>query len=273
MAATREATKDSKGGYASVNGLDLYYEAHGAGDPLVLLPGGLMTIDMMGPIVPSLAQTRQVIAVEPQAHGHTADIDRPLTYEQMADDTAALIAHLGCDRADVFGFSAGGGIALQTAIRHPEVVRKLVVVSGTYTSDGEYPEIRTLEASFQPDLPMLSPLRDAYVRVAPNPDDWPTLVAKVRQALMDDYDWTTDVAAIRAPTLIVVGDADTLPPAHAVALFEVLGGGRAASAMGNPAKCQLAVLPGTTHFSILQRTDLLLAVITPFLAAPMPEAK
>ena len=122
-------TRTGKGSYAEVNGLEMYYEIYGTGKPLVLLPGGLMTIGMMGQILPDLARTRQVIAVEVQGHGHTADIDRALTYEQMADDIAALITHLGLEHADVFGFSSGGGIALQTAIRHPEVVRKLVVAS------------------------------------------------------------------------------------------------------------------------------------------------
>ena len=135
----------------------MYYEIHGAGSPLVLIPGGLMTIDMMGALLPSLAKTRQVIAVEPQGHGHTADIDRPLTYEQMADDIAALISYLGLERADVFGFSVGGGIALQTAIRHPDVVRKLVVASAPFRSDGEYPEIRALVASFHAECAYVVP--------------------------------------------------------------------------------------------------------------------
>ena len=146
--STNERNTDGKGSYAEVNGLKMYYEIHGTGKPLVLLPGGLMTIGMMGQIVPDLARTRQVIAVEVQGHGHTADIDRPLTYEHMADDIAALIKHLGLERADVFGFSAGGNVALQTAIRHPDVVRKLVVASAPSKSDGEYPEIRALMASF-----------------------------------------------------------------------------------------------------------------------------
>ena len=116
---TGTTTTHGTGRYAPVNGLEMYYEIHGTGSPLILIPGGLMTIDMMGALLPSLAKTRQVIAVEPQGHGHTADIDRPLTYEHMADDIAALISYLGIERADVFGFSMGGGIALQTAIRHP----------------------------------------------------------------------------------------------------------------------------------------------------------
>jgi len=263
---------DGKGSTASVNGLELYYEIHGTGKPMILLPGGLMTIDMMGPLLPSLARTRQVIAVEPQAHGHTADVDRPLTYEQCADDTAALIKHLQLPEADVFGFSMGGAIALQIAIRHPDVVRRLVVASAPCRSDGEYPEIRALVESFRPEAPMLAPMREAYLRTAPNPGDWPRLIAKVRESAAEDLDWSADVAAIKAPTLIVVGDADTVLPSHAVEMFGLLGGGKADAAMGRPAHSQLAILPGTTHFSFLSRVDLLLAIIAPFLDTPMPPA-
>jgi len=267
---SNERSKDAKGRYASVNGLEMYYEIHGTGKPLVLLPGGLMTIGMMGQVLSSLAKTRQVIAVELQAHGHTADVDRQLTYEQMADDTAALIKHLGLERADVFGFSVGGGVALQTAIRHPAVVRKLVVVSAPCKSDGVYPEIHALEASFNPDAAFLSPMREAYVSIAPKPEDWPQLVTKMRSLLAEDFDWAQDVAAIQAPTLIVVGDADTVRPSHAVEMFGLLGGGKADGELGNLSIAQFAVLPGTTEFSLLSRTDLLLAIITPFLDAPMP---
>ena len=271
--STNDRNTVGKGSYAEVHGLAMYYEIHGTGKPLVLIPGGFMTIGMMGQVVPDLARTRQVIAVELQGHGHTADIDRPFTYEQMADDIAALIQHLGLERADVFGFSFGGGVALQTAIRHPEVVRKLVVVSAICKSDGVYPEILALMASFDAESSVLSPNREAYVRTAPKPEDWPQFVAKARPLLIEDYDWTQDVAAIQAPTLIVVGDADTVLPTHAVELFGLLGGGKADSAMGNLSNAQLAVLPGTTEFSMLARNDLLLAIITPFLDAPMPMAR
>ena len=220
-----EKITDNKGSYAQVHGLKMYYEIHGTGKPLVLLPGGVMTISMMGHILLSLAKTRQVIAVELQAHGHTADIDRPLTYEHMADDIAALIKHLGLEHTDAFGFSMGSGVALQTAIRHPEVVRKLVVASVASKRDGVYPEIHALEASFNPDAAFLSQFHEAYVSVAPKPQDWPRLVDKMRSLLAEDYDWAQDVAAIQAPTLIVVGDADTVRPAHAVELFGLLGGG------------------------------------------------
>ncbi len=270
---TNERTSGGKGSYASVNGLEMYYEIHGTGEPLVLIHGGFMTIGMMGQIVPSLAETRQVIAVELQGHGHTADIDRPWTYEQMADDIAALIKLLRLERADVFGFSVGGNITLQTAIRHPEVVRKLVVAGAPCRSDGEYPENRALMERFTGESSILSSAREAYISVAPRPQDWQQLVARARQMATEDYDWTQDMAAIQAPALIVVGDADSVFPAHAVEMFELLGGGKAESMMGNLSKAQLAMLPGITHFTLLTHSDLLLEVITPFLDAPMPVAR
>jgi pimeloyl-ACP methyl ester carboxylesterase len=268
-----ERNKEGEGSYASVNGLNMYYEIYGTGKPLVLLHGGLATIDMMfGQLLPPLAQTRQVIAVELQAHGHTADIERPLSFELMADDIAALIKHLGLEHADIFGYSLGGGVALQTAIRHPEVVRKLVVASAPYKRDGWYPEVLAGMASMNAEAAKAmvgTPVHQAYVSVAPKPEDWSALVAKLSQLLRQDYDWSTVVASIKTPTLIVVGDADSVRPAHAVEMFGLLGG-KADGAMGGLPQSQLAVLPGTTHFSILTRTDLLLPIITPFLDAPMP---
>ena len=158
----------------------------------------------------------------------------------------------------------GAEIALQTAIRHPEVVRKLVVISGRFRSDGEYPEIRAFEQSFAPNMPMLAPLRDAYLAASPSPDGWAVLVAKMRQLLAEEFDWSAQVASITAPTLVVVGDADTLPVAHAVELFALLGGETAAAAIGNLSKAQLAVLPATTHFGIVQHSELP-AIVSRFL--------
>ena len=269
--------KDAPDSYAPMNGLNMYYEIHGMGKPLVLLHGGLATIDaLFGQLLPLLAQTRQVIAVELQAHGHTADIERPLSFELMADDIAALIKHLGLEHADIFGFSLGGGVALQTTIRHPEVVRKLVVVSAVYKRDGWYPEVLAGMASMNAEAAEAmvgSPMHEAYVNTAPKPVDWSALVAKSGQLLRQDYDWSTAVASIKAPTLIVVGDADSVRVDHAVELFGLLGGGKMDGAMGGLPNSQLAVLPGTTHFSILARTDLLLPIIPAFLDAPMPKAE
>src|SRR5829696_10352084 len=153
--------------FADVNGVQMYYEVRGTGDPLVVIPGGLMTSAMMGPLVSALASSRQVITIEPQAHGHTVDVDRPLGYEQLADDSAALIAQLGLGRTDLLGFSLGAEIALLTAIQHPEAVRKLVVVSGRFRSDGEYPEIRSFEQAFAPAYPALAQIRDTYLAASP----------------------------------------------------------------------------------------------------------
>ena len=267
----------SKGNYAEVNGLNMYYEIHGTGEPLVLLHGAYMTIDAMGEVVPSLAETRRVIAVELQAHGHTADIDRPLSYEQMADDTAALLRHLGIEQADVFGFSMGGGVALQVAVRYPEVVRKLVVASASYTSEGMHPELLEMIPSITPEVFAGSPIEEAYLRTAPNPDDFPTLVAKLKQLDMEPFAWPPeDIRGIAAPTLLVIGDSDAIRLEHAVELFRLLGGGVMGDLAGLP-KSQLAVLPGTTHFippgsGVLDRADWLLSMVGEFLDAPMPEA-
>jgi pimeloyl-ACP methyl ester carboxylesterase len=266
----------SKGNYAEVNGLNMYHEIHGTGQPLVMLHGAYMTIDAMGEVVPALAETRQVIAVELQGHGRTADIDRPVSYELMADDVAALLRHLVIEKADVFGYSMGGGVALQVAIRHPEVVRKLVVASASYTSDGMHPELLEMIPTLTPEVFAGSPIEEAYLRIAPNPEDFPTLVAKIKQLDMQPFAWPPeDIRGIAAPTLLIVGDSDAIRLEHAVELFRLLGGGVMGDLSGLP-KSQLAVLPGTTHFvppgsAVLDRADWLLSMIPPFLDAPMPE--
>ncbi|HVB22113.1 MAG TPA: alpha/beta hydrolase [Ktedonobacteraceae bacterium] len=268
---------DQQKGYAPVNGLDIYYEIHGSGEPLVLLPGSFMTVEAMGEIVPQLAATRRVIGVELQGHGHTADIERPLRYELMADDIAALIRHLGLEQADIFGYSLGGGVALQTAIRHPEVVRKLVLASTIFKRNGWYPETLAGMAAISVEMFAGTPIHEAYLKFSPRPEAWPTLIAKIKQLLGEDYDWTKGVTALKTPTLILVGDADGLRPAHAVEFFGLLGGGQAdGDLVGLPA-AQLAVLPATTHVGwappyhgIMARIHLLLPIITEFLDAPMP---
>jgi pimeloyl-ACP methyl ester carboxylesterase len=276
--SSKMANTSRQTGYAPVNGLNMYYEIRGTGQPLVLLHGAYMTIDAMGEVVPALARTRQVIAVELQGHGHTADVDRPLSYEQMADDTAALLRHLGVEQADVFGFSTGGGVALQVAIRDPEVVRKLVVASASYTSDGMQPELLEMTPSITPETFAESPIEEEYLHTAPNPDDFPTLVAKLKQLDMEPFAWSQEnIRGIAAPTLIIVGDSDAIRLEHAVELFRLLGGGVMGDLAGLP-KSQLAVLPGTVHFfpsgsGVLDRADWLVAMIGGFLDAPMPETE
>ena len=256
----------SKRSYALVNGLNMYYEIHGEGQPLVLLHGALSAISTsFGKVLPQLSSTRQVIAVEQQAHGHTADIDRPLTYEQMADDTAALLQQLGIEKADLFGWSMGAGIALQIAIRHPEVVRKLVLASVTYNRNGFCPELLAgLETSKPEDLAG-SPFQEEYERFAPKPQEWPRLFAKVNQLDREVQDWPPEVIqSIKAPTLLIIGDSDVVRPEHTVELFRLLGGGVAGDLVGLP-RSQLAVLPGTTHVTLVDRADWLVSMITQFL--------
>jgi pimeloyl-ACP methyl ester carboxylesterase len=267
----------TQGKYANINGLAIYYEIHGTGEPLVLLPGSFGTIDMFAQLLPLLAETRQVIAVELQGHGHTADIERPLSFEQMADDIAALIQHLGLEQADLLGYSLGGGVALQTAFRHPEVVRTLVVMSAPYKSEGWYPEVRTGLRAITAEAAKAwvgSPMHQAYVSIAPNPASWPALVAKVGQLVGQDYDWSEAVSALKIPTLIVVGDADGVRTAHAVEFFERLGGGQRDAGWDGSgmSSARLAILPGTTHANILF-SPVLASTVTPFLDAPMPDAK
>jgi pimeloyl-ACP methyl ester carboxylesterase len=272
-----DARTPGAGGYAPVNGLNMYYEIHGTGRPLVLLHGAYMTIDMFGELLPTLAETRRVIAVELQGHGHTADVDRPLSYEQMADDVAALLRHLEIEEADIFGYSMGGGVALQIAIRHPEVVRKLVPASTSYTSDGMHPELLEMILSIVPEAFAGSPVDEAYLRTAPNPEDFPNLVAKLKRLLMEPFAWPPEhLRAIEEPTLIVVGDSDAIRLEHAVEMFRLLGGGVMGDLAGLP-RSRLAVLPGTTHlvppgFGVLDRADWVVAMIGEFLDAPVPEA-
>lgn len=268
-----ETTTIAGGRYAAVNGLNMYYEVHGAGQPLVLLHGGFMTIEALGPLLPSLAQTRRVIAVELEGHGRTADLDRPLSPEQMAEDVAGLLRQLGIAQTDVFGFSLGGQTALRLAMRHPDLVRKLVLASTTYGNDGFYPSVVASWPGMSPEVLAGTPMEQAYARTAPNPEHWPVFVDKMKHALMDFEGWpAADVQSITAPTLLLLGDADVVRPEYAVEMFRLLGGAREDGGVGGVPQSQLAVLPGTTHFSMLYRTDLLLPIVTPFLDAPMPEA-
>jgi len=270
------ATTDAQTGYAPVDELNMYYEIHGRGRPTILLHGAYMTIELMGPILPGLAKSRQVIAVEQQGHGHTADIDRPLTYEQMADDTAALLRHLEIDNADVVGYSMGGGIALQMAIRHPDLVRRLVLTSTSFSSDGMHAAALEMFPSITAELFAGSPIEEAYLRTAPKPADFPKLVEKLTQLDTTPFAWSEqDIRSIAAPTLIVLGDSDGIRLEHAVELFALRGGGVMGDLAGLP-ESQLAVLPGTAHYvppgsGLLDRTEWLLAMIPPFLDAPEPD--
>ncbi len=266
---------ETQTGYAPIDGLEMYYEIHGSGRPLLLLHGAYMTIDMMEPLLSGLAATRQVIAVEQQGHGRTADADRPITYERMADTTAALLRHLDVGAADVVGYSMGGGIALQLGIRHASLVRKLVVAAASFTSDGMHAVALEMFPSITPEMFAGSPIEEAYQRLAPDPANFPALVEKLKRLDTTDFAWPeSDIRAIPAPTIIVLGDSDGIRLEHAVELFKLRGGGVMGDLAGMP-DAQLAVLPGTSHFvppgtGLLDRAEWLLAMIPPFLDAPMP---
>jgi pimeloyl-ACP methyl ester carboxylesterase len=271
-------TAESTSGYAPVNGLNMYYEIHGSGDvPLIALHGWFSNFETdFGPILPLLAETRQVIGVEQQGHGRTAMIDRPYSYEQMADDTAALLEHLGIEQADFFGYSMGSAIAIEMALRHSELVRKIVLVGGvSYSMEGLYPELtagvievtpEALEQNLQG-----TPWQEAYARLAPNPDDWITLITK---KIAHDSEWkgwsAETIASIESPTLLIIGDSDIVRPEHVIEMFRLLGGGVPGDLTGLP-KSQLAILPGSTHVTVIFQAEWLASMIEAFLNAPMPD--
>lgn len=266
-----------KKGYAPVNGLNLYYEIYGHGEPLVLMHGGLGAIEMFGPNVQELAKTRQVIAVDLQGHGRTADIDRPLSVEFMADDIAGLLKHLGIKQADIMGYSLGAGVTLQTAIRHPEVVRKLVVASIPIKRNGFYQDILRQQEQMGPqaaEFMKQTPMYELYARIAPKPEDWTRLITKIGEAMKVDYDWSEKVKTIKAPTLLIAADADIFPPSHAVETFELLGGGQRDGGWDGSGQIpsQLAILPGVTHYNLFM-SPLLVQTALAFLDKPENKAK
>jgi pimeloyl-ACP methyl ester carboxylesterase len=268
------ATKGT-GEYAEVNGINLYYEKHGAGRPLILLHGGLGSGEMFGPVLPALAERHQVITVDLQGHGRTADIDRPIDIRLMADDIAALIDHLGLEKPDLVGYSLGGGVALQTAAKYPAKVRRLVAVSVNIRPDAIYPEIRAQQGQvtaaaveFMKDTPMYK----LYQRDAPRPQDFGRLLDKIGEAMSKDYDFSDEVRALKVPTLIVTADADMAPPSHAVEIFKLLDGGLRDGGWTGEGRPKgghaLAILPGLTHYDIFA-SPLLAAVARDFLDAQL----
>ncbi len=256
---TSDSTTHAKsaGQYAELNGINLYYETHGRGRPLILLHGGLGSGEMFGPVLPLLAERHQVIAVDLQGHGRTADIDRPIDARLMADDIAALIDHLRLATPDVVGYSLGGGVAFHTAAKYPAKVRRLVMVSANIRPDAIYKEMRAQQgqvnaaaAEFMKDTPMYQ----LYQRVAPRPEDFPRLLDKIGEAMSKDFDFTEEVRGLQVPTLVVAADADMAPPSHYVEVFQLLDGGfRDGGWMGEgrpKGGHALAILPGLTHYNI-----------------------
>lgn len=245
--------------YAHVNGLNMYYEVHGDGPPLVLLHGGVHTIDLsFGNLIPEFATARRVIAPELQGHGRTADTDRDMDVKYFASDVAGLLDHLGVDRADLFGFSLGGGTALQFALDHPDRVRKLVAASFPYSPEGIRPEIVTPElqatSTLLPTPDDFAEMRDAYLRVAPDPGHFEEFIGKTSRAATSHPGWSAaELGAIRVPVMLVFGDSDFSYVEHAVAMRALIPG------------AQLAVLPGTKHVDVPRRTSVIYPLVSEFL--------
>lgn len=255
-------------GYANVNGLKMYYEVYGAGKPLVLLHGAFNTIQTaFGQLIPELSQTRQVIAAEMQGHGRTADIDRPFSFEAMADDVAALLKFLKKDSADVLGYSMGGEIAMQLAIRHPQMVNKLIIVSAAYKYEGWSSETRAILPIITPQMFEGSPIKVAYDSLAPHPEYWPQFVNKMKQFITTPHDFGAEkIKAIKSPTLIISGDGDGLLPEHALEIYRLRGGKYMIDFSQVPA-VQLAIFPGTSHIGVMMQAGWLLSILKPFLDA------
>ncbi len=261
--------KPVRTGYVPANGVNYYYEIYGRGAPLLLLHGGLGSIEMFGPILPTLAKGRQVIAVDLQGHGRTALGDRPISLPAMGDDMAAVVKQLGQDTVDVLGYSMGGGVALRLAIQHPEVVRRLVLVSTPYAQDGFYPEMLPQQAQVgaaMADAMKQTPMYSSYMAVAPQPQDFPRLLDRMGEFMRTPYDWTEDVKKLKGPVLLVYGDADMIRLDHAVRFYQLLGGGLkdAGWQREHMSQNRLAILPNVTHYEIFLATALVPTVL-PFL--------
>lgn len=244
-------------GRAPVNGLELYWESLGSGGtPLVMLHGGYGQTAMLGGLPARLAEDRRVVAVDLQGHGRTADIDRPLTYEALGDDIAALTQHLGLGSVDLMGYSLGGGTALRTAIQHPDRVRRLVVVASPFSRAGWYPDIQEQMSTMDRGLFEMfrqTPLYAGYAAVAPDVAAFPTLMDKMGALLSADYDWSDEVRGLPTPTMLVVGDADSMPPSYAAEFFALLGGGLRDGGWDGSGvtQHQLAIIPGATHHTVI----------------------
>ena len=262
------------GAYADVNGLHLYYETFGSGKPLILLHGGLGSGEMFGPIIPAFTDAgRQVITVDLQGHGRTADIDRPIDTRLMADDIAALIDQLGLDKPDVLGYSLGGGTAMFLGVKHPDKIGRLILVSANVTRAAipaemlaQQGQVTAAAAEFMKDTPMYQ----LYQQVAPRPEDFGRLLDKMGQSMAADFDFSEEIRGLRMPTMIVAGDADMAPPSHYVEAYKLLDGGlRDGGWMGEgrpKGGHALAIIPGRTHYNMAE-SPLLAAVTNDFLGS------
>jgi len=266
------AEAQGTGARVKVNGMQMYYEVSGAGEPLVVLHGAYMNIPTMGAIIPQLAKTHKVYALELQGHGRTTDIDRPITYQNLADDVAAFMDAVGLPKADVFGYSMGAGAGLQFAIRHPAKLNKLVAASVAYDLKGWQPEFTAMIPSMTVQMIVGMPFAADYRKLAANPDGFPELARKLIALEKEPMAWGEQVKTVKAPVLIIAGDADVATLEHTVALFKLLGGGVMGD-MGKPLPAsRLAVLPATSHTAVITQAELLHALIEPFLKGQAPKS-
>jgi pimeloyl-ACP methyl ester carboxylesterase len=262
---------ERKGNYAHVNGMKMYYEVSGTGDPLIVLHGVYMNILSMAEIISKLAKTHKVYAPEFQGHGRTTDVDRPLTYPNLADDVVAFMDAVGLKKVDVFGYSMGAEAGLQLAIRHPEKVKRLVLAGVAYDFEGWQPEFKAAIPQMTVEMFVNTPFAEDYRKIAPNPDGFPALVQKVIALQKAPMAWEEDVKKIKNPVLIVAGDSDGVTLEHTIALFRLLGGGVIGD-MGKPLlNSRLAIMPATSHTTVITQSDLLIAFIEPFLKGEMPK--
>ncbi|TGQ73037.1 MAG: alpha/beta hydrolase [Mesorhizobium sp.] len=269
MTTETNAMPNVKSGLLPIDGLNYYYAVYGKGEPMLLLHGGLGTSDMFAPILPKLAENRSVIVVDLQGHGRTALGERPFGLEAMGDDMAAIVKALGYEKVDAMGYSLGGGVAFRMAVQHPETVRRLVLVSAGYASNGFYDEMRPQQAQvsaaaaeFMKDTPMYK----SYVAVAPRPQDFPKLLDTLGNFMRKDFDYSADVAKLKMPVMLAYGDSDMYKPEHEIKFYQMLGGGLkdAGWMRENLSQNRLAILPNRTHYDTFFAPELT-AVALPFL--------
>jgi pimeloyl-ACP methyl ester carboxylesterase len=261
--------KPQRTGYVPANGVNYYYEIYGRGEPPLVLHGGLGSIEMFGPVLPLFTKERRIIAVDLHGHGRTALGERPISLIDMGNDLATVVKQLGYDSVDVLGYSMGGGVALRLAIQHPEVVRRLAVVSAGYAQDGFYPEMLPMQAQVGAAMAAAmkeTPMYKSYVAVAPRPEDFPRLLDRMGEWMRTPYDWSEDVKKLKGPVMLVYGDADMIRPEHIVRFYQLLGGGLrdAGWQREHMSRNRLAILPNLTHYEIFMAPTLATTVL-PFL--------
>jgi pimeloyl-ACP methyl ester carboxylesterase len=269
QAETVTAPAPARSGRIAVNGIDYYYEVHGAGEPLLLLHGGLGSTGMFGPVLPALAQGRTVIGVDLQGHGRTTLGDRPIDLKAIGDDLAVIVRELGYDKVDVLGYSFGGGAGLRLAVQHPDLVRRLAVVSAGFAQDGFYPEMLPQQAAVgaaMADMMKDTPMYQSYVAIAPKPEDFPRLLDRMGEYMRKPYDWSEDVKTLKMPVMLVYGDSDMYRPEHIVKFYQLLGGGLKDAGWMRETMSQnrLAIIPNRTHYDVFFAPELA-TTVRPFL--------